>query len=917
MYYGVRDRVIYTEDLSECNFQTVASDPRGKSFGKKLGDIAFHPDGRIYAINDSLISSINVHNGESEIVTPLADQNIDIRFGTLLISEEGDVLIAGQKKQILSGWFFDLRELSVLGTIDLNWILESSNIIGNGSLYSELNKKYIGGVSNQELILYNINKQTTELLEWNNTPEQAIFGAAKSLPPCGEAVLLGFNPVIGVASYYAGLNVETGEFTQYCNVVETNTLAYATPTDFRRSTLRIDLDKDNSSGHITAGYYDTLTTCHKEVPVMDDMELYTCGQEVDYISFRLRYYDTPRLPEERIYSDGFADPVLTSPGRYVWQNTYGADKEKIKEYLQSLRYRADWNPDDPEESRERVVITTMHVGEDSTSSWTVFQLEKDEVYAGRDTLVEYCRSSTSVDLHSFLSSDALAGGRFDPELSGGEGLFIPGTDPSGEYRYIVESAGGGCIDTAVLNVQELDVSGIGLDTVYTCPGARIRIGFPPGKFSDVQWWDGSSGDSIWVQKTTDVMRQVNVTYGSCGLNVTVHILMQEPGQLAGPDTTFYYCPADPPIDLSTMLPAPQGSSVTLESVLQSGSLVFTPGTDPPDTYEYVVNAGGCADSALITLQEAATQRLPFDDVRLCADEDVRIGLPSGDYDNISWWNGGSGDSTILTNADRGPFWVEAHRGGCIYRADFGVTIQNQVEFPGTYPDTLTLCSGDQTVITVQELDSVELAGNTYLPGEQIVFSDPGDILLSGFQNGCSTSKMIDVTIVPEPSGSYDKTIYWCEGTPLTLSLPNDSAGLQFNWSDGGAPKDRPINTPGKYGFDIRSGTCTFQSSYTVIRNGDSECEDAEECTVSIPNAVTPNGDGWNDELTIVLSPQCGELESVTLYNKWGGLLYQSSSPMLGSGVWNGLTPGVYIVQVVYRDGAGRRRVEAGSVLVIS
>src|SRR5690625_3842303 len=81
-------------------------------------------------------------------------------------------------------------------------------------------------------------------------------------------------------------------------------LGLATPTDFRQSPLRIHLDDDISSGHMTGGYYDTLTTCRKEVPIADDdIELFTCGAAVDSISFRLRYYAQPRLAEEYLTAE--------------------------------------------------------------------------------------------------------------------------------------------------------------------------------------------------------------------------------------------------------------------------------------------------------------------------------------------------------------------------------------------------------------------------------------------------------------------------------------------------------------------------------------------------------------------------------------------------------------------------------------
>src|SRR5690606_2782982 len=256
--------------------------------------------------------------------------------------------------------------------------------------------------------------------------------------------------------------------------------------------------------------YDTLTTCLKEAPVVDDdVELYTCGSpgssgEVDSISFRLMYYDQPLLPEELIYSEGFDGELqaTASPSRWVWKNSDHRDPEQIKEFLYSLRYRADWDPADPQQSRERAVAVTMHVDGDSTSSWTVYQLEQSEVYAGRDSIVPYCSETTSLDLRDFLSDGVDAdAGTFSPEPSGGGSLFVPGTDSDTTYLYII--ARDECQDTARITLQLAGQDHPGLDTVRLCPGEGRRIGFPPGKYSSITWWDSSTGDSILVQETSD------------------------------------------------------------------------------------------------------------------------------------------------------------------------------------------------------------------------------------------------------------------------------------------------------------------------------------------------------------------------------------------------------------------------------
>src|SRR5690625_6013567 len=97
------------------------------------------------------------------------------------------------------------------------------------------------------------------------------------------------------------------------------------------------------------------------------------------------------MAEQYLMADGSDDDFRqTSPSRWVWKNSYGGDESQIKDFLRSVRYHADWDPEDAEQSQERVVMTTMYVDGDSTTSWTVYQLVKEgERYAGRDWVVTY------------------------------------------------------------------------------------------------------------------------------------------------------------------------------------------------------------------------------------------------------------------------------------------------------------------------------------------------------------------------------------------------------------------------------------------------------------------------------------------------------------------------------------------------
>lgn len=792
---NTESNVLKVYDAGNCQVQTIFDFAQhGISDWINIKSLSFHPDGRLYMIAGDQIIAFNVlkrkidHTYSVDLHDPLA---------YLAISENGRVLITDDPDRNDNDFLYldyDLRNNRIIRTstaLEFFGIPNFSLGIGGFLPHDDLlffgqTNTSIENYPESEPRFYGYWDHAAgqfDTIRFHHEDDYFLFGPSVYWPPCEPLQFLSTSSYNGLRNHdLIHLHISDRTIDPICpgqlypRTTFPNAIwalnGVANVTDFRQSPLRIDLDGNNSSGHITAGYYDTLTTCRNEAPVVDsDVELYICGNpgssgEVDSIAFRLIYYDQPRLPEERIYSDGYENELQStaSPFRWVWKNTGNRDPEYIKEFLLSLRYRADWDPANPDQSRERAVAVTLYVGSDSTYSWTVYQLEQDEIYAGRDTVVEYCNTSTSIDLSAYLSEESLPGGRFEPALSAGDGIFTPGTDPDDDYLYIVES-------------------------------------------------------------------------------------------------------------------------------------------------------GGCADTARITFQESANQDLVFEDITLCAEEAVRIGLPDASYQNVVWWNGDTGDSTFVTTSDDGPFWVEANQDGCVYRADFDVSRKQVVSFPEIITDTIQICPGDRLEIMVENLDSIVFLGTGYQSGDLVIISQPGQYTLEGFFDGCSVNQEIEVVQPMNQSGDYDQTIYWCEGTSLTITLPADSAGVTSTWSDGTTSAGRNVTSAGEYDLEVHVNGCMYQSTIRIIQNDEGECHQ-EECMVSIPNAVTPNGDGYNDFLEIFSTPSCGAIESVTLWNKWGGLLYSTNSPIIDSVVWQDLPVGIYIVQVEYRDGSGNRKIKSGSVFVI-
>ncbi|WP_236974899.1 gliding motility-associated C-terminal domain-containing protein [Membranihabitans maritimus] len=383
---------------------------------------------------------------------------------------------------------------------------------------------------------------------------------------------------------------------------------------------------------------------------------------------------------------------------------------------------------------------------------------------------------------------------------------------------------------------------------------------------------------------------------------------------AGRDTTVSYCSTKGFINLRQYLsPMANKTDGYFEPELSAGGL-FEPGKDPDGEYLYIVDKEGCRDTAVLTVSRKSEYDLDLRRYKVCRGKGASgpVKLPGKNYDSILWWNGETGYSTVIRPDDHGVLWVEAVKDGCTYRDTLSVysVLGGGVAFDEKFADTVFICSSEETEIQVRSLDSIYVNGQVYYGGEYIPFLSPGVYELTGHKFDCVVSKEITVLRLEEESDLYSNSYPWCEGSSLKLELP-DKEGVEFNWLDGYADSVREIGAYGEYPFMIQKGNCQAEAKYTVVP--DDDCGGG--CRIVIPNAVSPNGDGMNDDLDLIVK-ECGDFGSLTLFDKWGSEMYHSNESRVPAAVWDRLPVGVYLVRVSYQDNAGNVKVEAGSVFLL-
>jgi len=196
-------------------------------------------------------------------------------------------------------------------------------------------------------------------------------------------------------------------------------------------------------------------------------------------------------------------------------------------------------------------------------------------------------------------------------------------------------------------------------------------------------------------------------------------------------------------------------------------------------------------------------------------------------------------------------------------------------------------------------------GNTVLGCGSIAYNyaNPGSYSVSLTVvdgNGCGNSDtainyinvyanpIADFTYGPQPTSIYDPNINFTDQSW-------NAAQWQWNFSDlGNSTQEHPsfdfINA-GSYEVGLLVTTlngCTDSTTNTVIIG--------DEADVFVPNSFTPDGDGLNDYFFPVLKGFDAEGYTFMVFDRWGELLFKSSSL---SGRWDGTYKGEPVHSGVY------------------
>jgi gliding motility-associated-like protein len=237
---------------------------------------------------------------------------------------------------------------------------------------------------------------------------------------------------------------------------------------------------------------------------------------------------------------------------------------------------------------------------------------------------------------------------------------------------------------------------------------------------------------------------------------------------------------------------------------------------------------------------------------------------------------------------------------------------NTYNTSGTYTDSLLNIAGCDSIITTilsvaeryeQQEEATICRGETFLwNGQTISVAGEYQAALSSVA-GCDSIVTLQLTVSDLPIiNAVASADYIYRGEQVILTATPSNNNLSYSWS----PPEFILNPN-----ESMAQALPIQDTWFIIsvRDNESDCLGSDsvfvqvfdDCSISLPTAFSPNGDGINDCYRVLGRPGYTNF-NLSIFNRWSELVYRSDSP---DSCWDGSFEGApapmdnYIVHIAY------------------
>ncbi len=392
------------------------------------------------------------------------------------------------------------------------------------------------------------------------------------------------------------------------------------------------------------------------------------------------------------------------------------------------------------------------------------------------------------------------------------------------------------------------------------------------------WSDGSQNPTLQVNN--EGMYWVEVNVNGCVNQDSITITHVDPIVDLGNDLSF--CEDEPNISIdgtTTNADSYLWNNNSTDSILQvnqSGNYTLT-----------VTASAGCTatDQIFVDIIPLPVFQLGVDTL-VCEGDTYVLDMTAGNNSTYTWQDGSTDPVYNITNA--GTYQLQITTDGCSSQDEINIEMTN-LPTVDLGSDTF-ICVGTELTLNAyyDEYTSYTWQNNSDL-AEQII-TEAG-IYSVALENKCGvvTDEIIIEEMAP-PTPIFignDTTI--CMDESLIIDATNSNTD-NYLWQDGSTETNFEISEAGFYGITW-SNQCGFVTESIEVETR--VCE----CPVILPNAFSPDENGWNDKFNTV-SP-CDFYDfNLKIFNRWGALVFETNDPSMSQG-WDGRMNGKDVQEGVY------------------
>jgi gliding motility-associated-like protein len=548
----------------------------------------------------------------------------------------------------------------------------------------------------------------------------------------------------------------------------------------------------------------------------------------------------------------------------------------------------------------------------------------------QDTVLTVCGDAGPTDLYPAISTLAVAGGSWeDPNGLPHSGIFLPGVDVDGPYRYFENQT------TACPTFGDLYVTTNILNNVFVMDSTACA-GSNDGSLTVTTTGNAGPWNYDWTDALGTVLQNTSGatldqliagagTYtvvitedvNGIGCDDTLTAVIQEPAQvtitLSMDDTTICKTGVG---DLSAVATGGTGTIDLLWSPGLAGSGPHAVSPLITTTYSvYATDANGCLSDTL-NVTVSVLPNIAFtmpDTVDVCPEVDLLLSaVPVSGGDGLyqyDWQGNGPGPSANFTvNLTASELVCVTVNDGCETPSVTRCTFVNVIPIPELVLTADSTLGCEPFAVAFNVLDTTSGASVEWDFGDGVsasgiadighTYADPGgyDVsVLVTWPNGCQDDTTISNMIIVEPLADADFTWSPNPGSILTPTLTfTENAGpyaTQYIWTFAGlGTATGPV---AEFTFPDQLGFTYPVELWVTNYLG---CADSlvklvevkDEFLIYVPNSFTPDGDGINDVFAVLgndIDPAEFEL---FIFNRWGELVFTTNDP---SQVWTGAMGG--------------------------